>query len=134
MINILAFPMFKKIYLKAREPTTDKQIFHFSGSLPKGSQQWSLASFEVRSQEIYLGVSHMGERGSSTWSILYCLPSCVSRNLGWKQSIWNVNQHSDMRCRDKKHGWLITLPCWHSFQFFIFLIYGVVQSFFCYLN
>lgn len=52
---------------------------------------------ETRSQKLHLNL-HVGGRGPSTGTIIYCLPGYVSRKLGWERSCQVVIWHSDRGC------------------------------------
>lgn len=46
----------------------------------------------------YFCVSHMDDRGPSTWATICCLLKCIIRVLDWKLSSQDLNKHSYMEC------------------------------------
>lgn len=45
----------------------------------------------------YVLVFHMDGKNQTHWAMFFCLPSCISKELGWKWSSRECNSsHSDM--------------------------------------
>lgn len=55
-------------------------------------------------------ISPMSCTGPSSWAVLCCLRGCISRQLGWKQSRWNLNRHSKREAGILSHGPLCCVP------------------------
>lgn len=50
-------------------------------------------------------VSHTGGRCPGTLAIFHWYPSCITRELDWKQGSWDLNWHSNME-RGQAKWWL----------------------------
>lgn len=100
---MLSYFLQKKTYLRGREREKcegerekgkgwTQKVFYLLGHFPNShsGQDWVTPKPGTRKS---IWVSHVHIRGPSTLAIFHCHSRCIDRELAWKWSIWDSNQH-----------------------------------------